>query len=64
MNAVVERARKEDLRTEEINRRSEEYLSVMLKALIARFLYGSQYYYMIMKSEDQGLKAALKAFKF
>ena len=64
MNAVVERARKEDLRTEEINRRSEEYLSVMLKALIARSLYGSQYYYMIMKSEDQGLKAALKAFKF
>lgn len=61
MEALVEKAQKEDLRTKEINRRSDEYLSVMLQSLIARGLYGNQYYYLVMKSQDQGLDAAMKA---
>lgn len=63
MEALAEKARKEDLRTLEINRRSDEYLSVMLQSLIARGLYGNQYYYLVMKSQDQGLDAALKVLK-
>ena len=63
MNALAEKARKEDLRTIEINRRSDIYLHYMLKALIARNLFGTEYYYMVMKEQDDGLKAAIKALE-
>lgn len=59
--ALEEKAQKEDLRTQEINRRSEVYLSYMLKSLIARDLFGIEYYYRVMKDQDEGLKAAVKA---
>lgn len=63
MNALAEKARKEDLRTIEINRRSDIYLHYMLKALIARNLFGTEYYYMVMKEQDDGLKAAIKVLE-
>ena len=63
MNALAEKARKEDLRTIEINRRSDIYLHYMLKALIARNLFGTEYYYMVLKEQDDGLKAAIKVLE-
>lgn len=61
--ALDEKARKEDLRTKLINEKSDEYLHYMLKALIARNLYGIDYYYRVMKDEDEGLKAAIDVLK-
>ncbi|MCQ2277841.1 MAG: S41 family peptidase [Bacteroidales bacterium] len=60
MESIAEKARKEDKRRLEINRRSEEYLHYMLKSLIAKNLYGIEYYYKVMKDQDEGLKASLK----
>ncbi len=38
-------------------------MGYMLKALIARNLYGIEYYYRVMRSYDQGLQQAIKAVK-
>lgn len=62
-NAIKAKAESEDIRNVEINRLSDEYISCMLKSLLARTLYGPQYYYMIMKDQDRELQAALKSFQ-
>ncbi len=35
----------------------------MLKALIARNLFGIEYYYRVMRNSDTGLQQAIKAVK-
>lgn len=62
MTALQEKAQKEDIRAQVINQKSEEYLHCLLKALIAQNLYGPNYYYRIMKDQDEGLRAAFHAF--
>ncbi len=58
-----EKAKSEDRRRALINEHSDIYLGYMIKAMIARNLYGSEYYYRIMKEEDEGLKQAMKTVK-
>lgn len=58
-----QKARAEDRRSALINEHSDIYMGYMIKALIARNLYGTEYYYRIMKEEDEGLKQALKTIK-
>ena len=59
--SLRDKAAKEDLRTQRINARSEEYLHYVLKALIARNLYGFEYYTRVMKDQDNGLIEGIKA---
>ena len=60
---LKDKAHSEDLRSGRINRHSDIYLGYMLKALIARNLYGIEYYYRVMRDYDQGLQEAIKAVK-
>jgi len=60
VNALQLKAQQEDLRTQLINRHSDDYLHYILKALIARNLYGWEYYSRVMKDEDEGLKIAVE----
>lgn len=63
VESLKEKARSEDSRSALINRHSDIYMGYMLKALIARNLYGIEYYYRIMQDYDQGLQAAIKTVK-
>ena len=38
-------------------------MGYMIKALIARNLYGIEYYYRVMRDNDEGLKEAVKTVK-
>lgn len=58
-----QKAQAEDRRSALINAHSDIYMGYMIKALIARNLYGTEYYYRIMKEEDEGLKQALKTIR-
>lgn len=63
MNALMRKARAEDTRSIAINERSNQYLKVVLKALIARALYGSEYYYRVMKDIDNELQTGWKVLQ-
>ena len=43
--------------------RTRLYQSQVLKALIARSLFGTQYYYMVMKDQDEALQTALATLR-
>ena len=63
LDQLSDKARAEDRRSVLINRHSDIYMGYMLKALIARNLYGIEYYYRVMRNYDQGLQEAIKAVK-
>ena len=63
MSGLKAKIASEDRRREMINRHSEEYLGYTLKSLIARNLYGIEYYYRVMHQEDEGLKQAIRTVK-
>lgn len=60
---LKEKALKEDQRSARINQHSDIYMGYLLKALIARNLFGIEYYYRVMQDYDQGLQRAIKAVK-
>lgn len=57
---LVKKAKEEDKVQAEATQRSEEYIQAQLKALIARNLFGINYYYQIIKDIDDGYKRALE----
>lgn len=63
LDRLADKARSEDQRSALINRHSDTYMGYMLKALIARNLYGIEYYYRVMRDSDRGLQEAIKAVK-
>lgn len=63
VNALQLKAQQEDQRTELINAHSDEYLHYILKALIARNLYGWEYYSRVMKDDDEGLRIAVEQLR-
>lgn len=62
LSSLREKADREDQRTALINARSEAYLSNMLQALIARNLYGFEYYMRVILTDDEALRIALAQF--
>ncbi|MDR1847843.1 MAG: S41 family peptidase [Bacteroidales bacterium] len=48
----------EDLRTADMQKRSNHYISMTLKAILARNLYGIPYYYKVMSVDDEVLSKA------
>ncbi len=62
-NRLRQKALAEDRRRALINQHSDTYLGYMLKALIARNLFGIEYYYRVMRNSDTGLQQAIKAVK-
>lgn len=63
LSKLSEKAASEDSRRAMINQHSNIYMGDMVKALIARNLYGTDFYYQIMRRQDEGLKIALKKVK-
>lgn len=63
IDQLKEKAASEDRRSARINRHSEIYLGYMIKALIARNLFGIEYYYRIMRDQDLGLQEAIRTVK-
>ena len=59
---VVRDAEKEALQPERIAH-SDRYMRLMLKAQIARNLFGIEYYYKVMKEVDDGYQRALEAIR-
>ncbi len=57
------KAKKEDARAALINKHSDIYMGYLIKALIARNLYGIEYYYRVMKDDDEGLQKAIQTVK-
>ena len=62
-NRLQQKALAEDRRRQLINQHSDAYLGYMLKALIARNLFGIEYYYRVMRNSDAGLQQAIKTVK-
>ena len=60
---LKEKAQSEDRRRQNINAHSEQYMGYLIKALIARNLYGIEYYYRVMHDEDEPLQQALRIVK-
>ena len=63
IDKLKEKAAAEDRRRDRINRHSDIYMGFMIKALIARNLFGIEYYYRIMRDEDTGLQEAIRTVK-
>ena len=63
IDQLREKAQSEDRRSALINRHSDAYLGYMVKALIARNLYGTEYYTRVMRNCDKGLQKAIKTVK-
>ncbi|MBQ1409333.1 MAG: S41 family peptidase [Bacteroidales bacterium] len=63
LDQLKEKAASEDRRSERINLHSDIYMGYMIKALIARNLYGIEYYYRIMRDQDPGLQQAIREVK-
>ena len=57
---IVRNAEQETTQPER-TKHSARYLDLMLKAQTARFLFGTDYYYMVMRDADDGFKRALEA---
>lgn len=60
---IIEKAKIEDQKAERLNKESEEYIATTLKALIARNLYGTKYFYMCTKETDKEFKKAIEIIK-
>lgn len=63
INNLKEKAKTEDARSIMINNHSEVYMGYLIKALIARNLLGVEYYYRVMKDEDEALLQAIREVK-
>ncbi|MCK9163725.1 MAG: S41 family peptidase [Bacteroidales bacterium] len=63
LNEVITQAKKEDDKMKEMISRSNLFIEATLKAMIARNLYGVNYYYQSIKETDDGLQKAIKVIK-
>lgn len=63
LDRLTDKATSEDVRSAQINRHSDIYMGYMIKALIARNLFGIEYYYRVMRDYDRGLQQAIKEVK-
>ena len=63
LNQVIEKAKQEDEKMEEMMKKSDIYIEATLKAMIARNLYGINYYYQSIKETDEGLQKAIQIIK-
>lgn len=60
---IIEKAKIEDKKAEKLNKESEIYIATTLKALIARNLYGTKYFYMCTSETDDELQKAIEVLK-
>ncbi len=60
---IIEKAKEEDSKMREMNKKSETYIALTLKALIARNLYGVKYFYICIKESDDELLKAIEVIK-
>jgi C-terminal peptidase (prc) len=60
---LKDKAKIEDARLGEINDKSNIYIAATLKAIIARNLYGTRYYYQTIQDTDDVLQQAIKVLK-
>ena len=60
---VAEKAANEDKKNKEIIEKSNIFIEHQIKGLIARNLYGIQYYYEVLKDTDEGYKKALEVIE-
>ena len=60
---VAEKAANEDKRNKEIIEKSNIFIEHQIKGLIARNLYGIQYYYEVLRATDEGYKKALEVIE-
>jgi carboxyl-terminal processing protease len=60
---IIEKAKAEDKKAENLNKESEIYIATTLKALIARNLYGTKYFYMCTSKTDDELQKAIEILK-
>jgi carboxyl-terminal processing protease len=60
---VFEKAKAEDNRVQQMTERSDQYIDLTLKAIIARNLYGIKYYYISMQNDDECLAKAISVLK-
>ena len=60
---VAEKAANEDKKNKEIINKSNTFIEHQIKGLIARNLYGIQYYYEVLKDTDEGYKKALEVIE-
>lgn len=60
---VVSKAIAEDEKMAEMMKKSDIYIEATLKAMIARNLYGVNYYYQSIKDTDDGLQKAITVIK-
>ena len=63
LESLHAKAKSEDMRRERINKHSDVYMGYLIKALIARNLFGIEYYYRVMRDNDEALQKAIKAVK-
>jgi carboxyl-terminal processing protease len=63
VKGIIEKAKIEDKKAESLNKESEIYIATTLKALIARNLYGTKYFYMCTSETDKELKKAIEVLK-
>ena len=60
---VAEKASNEDKKNKEIINKSNTFIEHQIKGLIARNLYGVQYYYEVLRATDEGYKKALEVIE-
>lgn len=63
LKTIVEKAENEDKKMAEMMKKSDIYIEATLKAMIARNLYGINYYYQSIKDTDEGLQKAISIIK-
>lgn len=63
LKTIVEKAENEDKKMAEMMKKSDVYIEATLKAMIARNLYGVNYYYQSIKDTDEGLQKAISIIK-
>lgn len=63
LKTIVEKAENEDKKMEDMMKKSDIYIEATLKAMIARNLYGINYYYQSIKDTDEGLQKAISIIK-
>ncbi|HBN06841.1 MAG TPA: peptidase S41 [Bacteroidales bacterium] len=63
LKTIVEKAQNEDKKMAEMMKKSDVYIEATLKAMVARNLYGVNYYYQSIKDTDEGLQKAISIIK-
>lgn len=58
-NYVLEKAKKADKESNSMIEKSDKYIEYTLKAMVARSLYGTRYYFQTMQDMDEGLQKAI-----